>query len=52
MRLPEAEISETISVTFQPRRDNGLVLMLMEVNGSSVLAVGMFNGEVNQASTV
>lgn len=49
MILPEVDTSETVSVTFQPRRDNGLVLMVTDVNASeSVLAVGMFNGEVNQ----
>lgn len=40
--------SQTLSIVFQPQLDNGLVLMLTDVNGSlPLLAVGLVNGEVN-----
>lgn len=49
--VPALGTVQTVSVAFQPRRDNGLVLMVTDGDGSSpMLAVGMFNGEVNMAS--
>ena len=54
--LPEVtgiESSQTTSLTFQPQRDNGLVLIVTEANSSSSLfAVGIFNGQVELSSCI
>ena len=39
--------SHSVSVTYQPQLDNGLLLMLSNSSNSLLLAVGMFNGEVS-----